>query len=270
MEIGIIGYGVVGKAAANTFRKKYGIVKYDKYQDLDSFDRLNGCDFVFIMVPTPFDCSKNEVDESAIIESLESLQEIGFKNIVLIKSTVPPGSCKNYIEEYNLKIVFNPEFLRESTTPNEDFENQDTIVIGTEDSEIFHSVKKMYEKVAIPDAEYFHTTPDEAEMIKCAQNTMLASRVALANMIYDACQLKDIDYSKVRKIAFDNFNIIGQSMNLVPGPDGNRGFGGKCLPKDIRAFSTIHKSKLLDEIISYNNTLRDDLHNFLMNYKTDK
>ena len=55
-------------------------------------------------------------------------------------------------------------------------------------------------------------------------------------------------------------------MVQVPGPDGERGFGGKCLPKDIRAFSTVHTSKLLDEIISYNDTLRNDLDKFLSNF----
>ena len=50
----------------------------------------------------------------------------------------------------------------------------------------------------------------------------------------------------VKNIAFDSFEILGPHMTQVPGPDGNRGFGGKCLPKDIRAFSTIHKSELLE------------------------
>ena len=58
-------------------------------------------------------------------------------------------------------------------------------------------------------------------------------------------------------------------MTSVSGPDGQRGFGGKCLPKDIRGFSTIHDSELLRKIIEYNDSLRDDLDNFLANYKKD-
>ena len=46
MKVGLIGYGVVGKAAENTFQKEYDIVKYDKYQDLDDFKSLLYCDFV--------------------------------------------------------------------------------------------------------------------------------------------------------------------------------------------------------------------------------
>ena len=219
------------------------------------------------MVPTPFDCKNDKVDDSAVLESLERLKKMNFSNIVVIKSTLPPGSCLRYKQKFNLKIVFNPEFLRESTTPNEDFENQDTIVIGTESVKAYHLVKEMYEKVAVPHAKYFHTTCREAEMIKTAQNTMLASRVALANMIFDACEKNNINYQKVKKIAFDNFEILGPHMVQVPGPDGERGFGGKCLPKDIRAFSTVYESDLLREIINYNDTLRDDLDKFLMNYK---
>ena len=266
MNIGLIGFGVVGKAAANTFQKRYNIVKYDKFLELDVFDDLLECEFVFIVVPTPFDCEQNIVDESAVLESLENLENLGYNGKVVVKSTIPPGACERYIEKFDLEIIFNPEFLRESTTPNEDFENQDTVVIGTESLDSFNSVKEMYQSVLIEDAEYYHTTPTEAEMIKCAQNTMLASRVALANMIYDACKENNVDYDKVREISFDSFPILGPYMVQVPGPDGNRGFGGKCLPKDIRAFSTIHESDLLHAIIEYNDTLRNDLDKFLANY----
>ena len=267
IKIGIVGYGVVGKAAEATLRKSYSIIKYDKYQKLDNFELLSKCKFVFIMVPTPFDCNKNVIVQEAITETLVKLDEMKYEGIVIIKSTVPPGSCEEYLGLFNLKIVFNPEFLRESTTPNEDFESQDTIVIGTESIEFFNLVKDMYQKVAVPEAVYYHTSIKEAEMIKCAQNTMLASRVALANMVYDACEKNGVDYQKVKDIAFDKFDILGPHMTQVPGPDGNRGFGGKCLPKDIRAFSTVSESDLLSEIISYNDSLRDDLDKFLMNYK---
>ena len=175
MNIGLIGYGVVGQAAEKTFRKKYKVIKYDKYKNLDKFSDLKKCDFIFIMVPTPFDCVKNKVDESAILESLNKLERIGYENIVVIKSTVPPGSCLSYSENFSLNIVFNPEFLREGTTPNEDFANQDTVVIGTPKSEAYESVKNMFEKVLIPNTQYYRASTTEAEMIKCAQNTMLAS-----------------------------------------------------------------------------------------------
>tara|TARA_Y100000588_G_C13956006_1_gene796584 strand:- start:214 stop:462 length:249 start_codon:yes stop_codon:yes gene_type:complete len=72
--------------------------------------------------------------------------------------------------------------------------------------------------------------------------------------------------NRVKGTDFDEFEIWGPHMSLVPGPDGKRGFGGKCLPKDIRAFSTIHDSDLLKKIIEYNNGLRDDLGEVIKNY----
>jgi len=266
MKIGIVGFGVVGKAAYSTFSDKYEVVKYDKFFKYDKFEDLLNCDFVFIMVPTPFDCQKNKVDDSAILENLERLDELNYSEPVIIKSTIPPGSCQIYNSFFDLNIVFNPEFLRESTTPNEDFKNQDTIVIGTDSPKTFERVKNMYKQVTVKNAEFFHTSTKEAEMIKYAQNTMLASRVALANMIYDSCKSNGIEYDRLREIAFDRFDVIGPKMVQVPGPDGNFGFGGKCLPKDIRAFSTIYDSDLLRSIISYNDNLRDDLDSFLVNF----
>ena len=267
MKVGIIGFGVVGNAISNTLSKVYSIVPFDRYLGLNDVASLVKCDFIFISVPTPFDCLKNKVDQTAVVENLTLLSKRNYKGIVIIKSTLPPGSTKNFLNNFNLKIVFNPEFLRESTTPNEDFENQEIVVIGTDDLELFSSVKIMYDLVLRKGTKYHSVTPTEAEMIKYSQNTMLAGRVALANMIFDACQKLKIDYDNIRDIGFTPFEILGPHMSQVPGPDGKRGFGGKCLPKDISGFNSIIESNLLKEIIVYNESLRDDLDKVLMNFK---
>ena len=77
-KIGIIGYGVVGKAVAKTLSKEYNIIKYDKYLALDSFRDLATCDQIFITVPTPFDCKNTVVDDSAVCESLVKLENISY------------------------------------------------------------------------------------------------------------------------------------------------------------------------------------------------
>ena len=106
------------------------------------------------------------------------------------------------------------------------------------------------------------------QLLKYSQNTTLASRVIIANIIYDACEELGISYDTIKKIAFDRFEILGPHMTIVPGPDGKRGFGGKCLPKDIYGFTTVHDSELLHKIIEYNSKLRDDLDSSLLNYET--
>tara|TARA_Y100000588_G_C14083364_1_gene851162 strand:- start:272 stop:1087 length:816 start_codon:yes stop_codon:yes gene_type:complete len=270
MEIGIIGYGVVGKAIDKTISQHYEIKKYDKYADLNQFDSLLDCDFVFVSVPTPFDISLDKVDTSAVLENLERLSYSQYKGIILLKSTLPVGSSDIFSNKYNLDIVYNPEFLRESTTPNEDFAKQDCVVIGSPNAKHFEQVLSMYKPTLSEETDYFHLSYLEAEMIKYSQNTVLASRVAISNIIYDACQSKDLDYNKIKEIAFDRFDIIGPHMSQVPGHDGQRGFGGKCLPKDIRGFSKVFPSDLVEQIIKYNDNLRTDLDLSLNNYISDK
>ena len=66
-------------------------------------------------------------------------------------------------------------------------------------------------------------------------------------MIFDACKKYNIDYSKVKSLAFDSFEILGPHMVEVPGPDGKRGFGGTCFPKDICAFINFAKKTGIDD-----------------------
>ena len=68
-----------------------------------------------------------------------------------------------------------------------------------------------------------------------------------------------LNYSSIKKIAFDSFEVLGPHMTEVPGPDGQRGFGGKCLPKDLNSFNSVFNSTVLSNIIKYNENLRDDL-----------
>ena len=75
-----------------------------------------------------------------MLKSRAKLEKINYEGIVIIKSTIPPGHSTTYLQKYKLDIVFNPEFLRESTTPNEDFANQDTVVIGTENKSFFNDI----------------------------------------------------------------------------------------------------------------------------------
>ena len=81
---------------------------------------------------------------------------------------------------------------------------------------------------------------------------MLGCRVAICNIIYDACKSLGVNYDQVKEIAFYNGELIGDKVVEVPGPDGKRGFGGKCLPKDISAFNAKFNSDVLEAVLKYN------------------
>ena len=96
----------------------------------------------------------------------------------------------------------------------------------------------------------------EAEMVILFRNTFLAVKVSYCNEIYDFCNNKNIDYENVRKVACLD-ERIGESHSFVPGPDGKKGYGGVCFPKDMRSlkyeFNKANiKSYIIDSSIKRN------------------
>ena len=76
------------------------------------------------------------------------------------------------------------------------------------------------------------TTTEEAELVKYVRNCFFATKVSFFNEIEEFCRQKDINYRKVRELSCRD-ERIGSSHTAVPGPDGKRGFGGTCFPKDM-------------------------------------
>ena len=237
MKVGIIGYGVVGKAVSYTLTKKYGIIKYDKYQKYDDFDDLLSCDFVFVTVPTPFNCEENIVDESAIRESLGKLDEGGYNNIVIIKSTVPPGTGEKLISQYPElanKYISNPEFLREGQAIA-DWKNPDRIISGSKNLEGNKCIEKIYENYTAP---FVHSDITSSEMIKFASNAFLANKISFINEIANLCDKLGAYVDDVSKgIGLDP--RIGPNY-LIPGV----GYGGSCFPKDVQSLSDLSMTHL--------------------------
>ena len=180
--------------------------------------------------------------------------------IVIIKSTIPPGTTESLNKIYTkINIVFNPEFLTEANAVD-DYKNQNRIIVGG-DRPYTSKVKNVFEK-AFPQVTIVKTSSTIAEMIKYVTNTFLATKVSFANEMYQICQGLDIDYDKVIEYArYDN--RLGNSHWSVPGPDGDFGYGGHCFPKDIAALQYVMKtlnvdSTMLDSTIIKNEMVRTD------------
>ena len=86
------------------------------------------------------------------------------------------------------------------------------------------------------DKYYFTTDWKTAETVKYFINTFLATKVSFANEMKQVCDASEIDYKRVVDLALYDARI-GRSHLQVPGPDGLNGFGGKCFPKDLNAFT---------------------------------
>ena len=241
LKIGIIGLGTVGETVKYWFKKeKYPLFLYDKYKKIGSSIEVNKAEVVFICVPTPYHEKGDGYDDSAVIEALNNLSS---SKIVVIKSTILPGSTKRFQKEFlQHKILFNPEFLRYKTALK-DFLYPNRQIIGyTPKSKRF--AKRILN--ILPKAPYQKIIPaKEAEMVKYFGNCFLALRVIFANQIYDLCQAFGVNYDIVKEVAGYDPRIGHSHFNIFQ--DGYRGYSGPCLDKDVKTliqFAKFHKVKL--------------------------
>ena len=252
--IGIIGQGFVGNAVYQRWKKYYDIQTYDldENKSTSSFHNLvMMCDTIFVCLPTPMkksgECDLDILNSSLFdINTLTEFEGKGNKTII-IKSTIPPGTTEQLNKDYKyLNILFNPEFLTERNA-EEDYNNQNRIIIGgprPQSTEVVRLFSKVF-----PKARIIKTHSTYAEMVKYMTNTFLSTKVSFANEIYQLCNEVGADYDKVVEYATLD-ERLGKSHWMVPGHDGDFGFGGHCFPKDLSAL--IHLS---DKLGTINNVL---------------
>lgn len=250
-SVGIIGGGVVGQAVKNFFKNAK---VYDKFLTMDPWDEAASQDFIFICVPTPYN-ENSGFDASIVEEVLEKLSNMDGK-VVIIKSTVVPGATDMFQEKFpGLRLFFNPEFL-DNGTAKQDFLNPDKQIVGyTKKS------KDAAEEILamLPQAKFSKIMPAKAaEMAKYMVNSYYATKVIFANQIYDICQALGIDYNTVREAFEHDRRVAPGNFDVWHG--GYRGFGGKCLPKDLA--SLVDRAKelgvdvpLLEDVKKINDNL---------------
>jgi len=237
IKIGIIGFGFVGSALAYGFINVTNIKIYDKYNDIyDSLeDVVNSSDFLFVGVPTPVS-EDNHQDLSNMDDAIFSIVSVAKRRkIIILKSTIIPGTTRRYAEKYKgHDFIFCPEFLTERSAKL-DFINANRIIIGGNDDEIKNEVEKLY-RVRFSHTLIFKTTWEAAEVLKYMCNCFFAVKISFLNEMYDiAKDYLNIDFNELRDMFLSDFRI-GNSHTDIPGHDGQRGYGGKCFPKDVKSF----------------------------------
>lgn len=250
MNIGVIGYGYVGRATGEGFatNPKNKIFWYDKFKESPNTlaEVIDKSDYIFIAVPTPIFQDYSGMDMS-IVESVvdEVAPKIkGTDKILIIKSTSLPGFTKRMLEKYpEVNFVMNPEFLTQKNA-NADFLKPFRTVIGSDSKDVGERVQKLYETILPKNQPYYIISSTSAELAKYMSNLILASKILLGNEFYDLAQKVGANYLDVRA-AVEADPRIGTHLG-VPGPDGDKGFGGACFPKDMVGILGLAKKENVD------------------------
>lgn len=234
MKIGIVGYGYVGQAMHRLFKDAVWAV-----QDPNVLVRAPGdiseCDLAIICVPTPM--ATDGACDTSIVEEVASKITVP---LVLIKSTVAPGTTERLNERHGERFAFSPEYLGEGgyfvpfwRYPDPHDAAKHSFVIFGGPRRITQQMVDVFTPVMGPHVTYSQTDSRTAEVVKYMENCWIATKVTWANEMYDACEALGIDYREARELWALDSRV--DKMHSAVFPD-KRGFGGKCIPKDLSAF----------------------------------
>ena len=253
-KVAIIGYGHVGKGMQKIFPDAVFFDKNNTPQKVLLSVGINGdeqrkefinsdCDLAIVCVPTPpvgnheQAVSDNQdeflsVDTSIVEETIAWLKT----PLILIKSTVPPGTTDELARKYNKKICFSPEYMGEGgyyippqyVDPTNPVQHPFVIVGGEKNAA--NDIIDIFVSALGPAKTYFQCSAVEAECIKYMENTWIATKVTFANEWKNICDRFGATYNIVREGWALDARV--EKMHTAVFKD-RRGFGGKCLPKDL-------------------------------------
>ena len=210
-------------------------IKSGRLSFTTNINDLADCDVHFICVGTPQVKGGNSADLTYVNSALESIAKlVKAGGLVVGKSTVPVGTAarlRNRLIELNPKadLAWNPEFLREGFAV-EDTLKPNRLVVGVVNDSTENILKEVYASNLKENTPWVRADLPTSELVKVAANSFLATKISFINAMAEICEAADGDVTVLAKaIGYDP--RIG-SRFLQAGI----GFGGGCLPKDIRAF----------------------------------
>jgi UDPglucose 6-dehydrogenase len=252
MNIGIVGYGFVGKAMKRMFPDA---VVYDPFvkELATTKSDINACHVAFVCVPTNM-AADGSCDTSIVEETLRWLKT----PLVIIRSTIAPGTTDKLQKKYKGEIVFQPEYIGETTAhPLLNESHTPFMVLGGREKGRALAIE-VYKTVYNASVKIQQMKALEAEIVKYMENTSIGTTVVFANEFYNICQAFGADYNTVREGYLADPRMSRYFTFVYP---EKRGFEGKCLPKDINAIVKAsekvgYEPEFFADLLKNNNRLR--------------
>ncbi len=258
MRIGIIGMGHVGVAMRGLFQDHAEIVTFDAATpDRYPKEQLSTCDFAIVCVDTPAG-GAGECDTSNVYDAIKMLPT----ERVLLKSTVRPGTTDELVALTGKQICFSPEYTGQSTYYNPYWDDKATavpfVILGGA-PDVRRWFIDMLLPVLGPTKSYFQCSALEAEIVKYMENAYFATKISFVNEFFEICNVFGADWHTVREGWLLDPRV--ESMHTAVFVR-SRGFGGKCLPKDVRAIvhaatAAGYEPSLLAEVLRSNEGFRE-------------
>ena len=227
-KVAVIGCGTVGYATAKLFKVKKC---FRDQLSIEELEELKNYTYIFLCLPTP---TIDGVQDTQIIRNyVRDISAVSKEPVLIIRSTVLPGTAHNLSTKYGIKIVSSPEFLSEDTAKKDTF-NPDYVVIGADNTKLLVDVsvyfKRYYKKVP-----FIKTNTITAETLKYAINSFFVTKVVFANEMYEYARKFGANYEVIKEGMYKNRYIGPNHLDIFH--KRYRGAGGKCLMKDMNAFT---------------------------------